>query len=130
MNCNDAQKRLDALLNGTLPTGERFGVQAHVNGCDECSQMLTLLRLDGEHPVQFLRRLATMTLFHQHESQVVPRRGVVGTDLERLAIDLLRLCHRPSQNQEISEIVEDLGVVRILRGLSPLRLESLVQIGR
>jgi anti-sigma factor RsiW len=62
MNCNDAQKRLDALLNGTLPTRERFGVQAHLNGCDECGQMLILLRLDGKQAPDLTASILAQTV--------------------------------------------------------------------
>lgn len=49
MNCNQTQRRLDALLEETLPAGERALLQSHVQECDDCREILTLLRL-GDRP--------------------------------------------------------------------------------
>ena len=45
-SCQAFQDRLQDLLDGTLPAGERRSVQAHLDTCPRCRELATLMRMD------------------------------------------------------------------------------------
>lgn len=49
MNCHSAQPLLSAERDGTLTSGERADLEAHVAGCAECLRFRTLLAEAGDH---------------------------------------------------------------------------------
>ena len=63
-----------------------------------------------EDRVQGLLRRLCSTLLHQYQGQIVERGDVVGVDFERSEIDLFRFFQIARQGQQVTQVVEKIGV--------------------